>query len=167
MAAKRQLVVFRIGAEEFAIDIMLTREVVLMREITPVPETEGYVEGVMNLRGNLVPVLDFRKRLHAARKAADANQRIIITNLSGRMAGLIVDGASEVIRISEDIVEPAPDLIAEIGAAYVEGVVNLKERFIILIDLSKALSGEIVGELDEVLAVLASRRHRLAPAQAV
>src|SRR6266851_4057796 len=65
LGAKRQLVVFRVGGEEFAVDIMLTNEVVLMREITPVPETEGYVEGVMNLRGNLVPVLDFRKRLRA------------------------------------------------------------------------------------------------------
>ena len=67
MGARRQLVVFKVGAEEFAVDIMLTREVVLMREITPVPETETYVEGVMNLRGSLVPVIDFRKRLRAFR----------------------------------------------------------------------------------------------------
>jgi len=72
LGAKRQLVVFRVGSEEFAVDIMLTNEVVLMREITPVPETEGYVEGVMNLRGNLVPVLDFRKRLRALGTAESA-----------------------------------------------------------------------------------------------
>lgn len=167
MAAKRQLVVFRIGVEEFAIDIMLTREVLLMREITPVPETEGYVEGVMNLRGNLVPVLDLRKRLRASRNTTNRDQRIIITDLAGRMAGLIVDGASEVIRISDDLVEPVPDLILEIGAAYVEGVINIKNRFITLIDLSKALSGEIVGELDHVMRVLSSSREQIAPAQAV
>ena len=112
MAARRQLVVFRVGTEEFAVDIMLTKEVVLMREITPVPETEAYVEGVMNLRGSLVPVLDFRKRLRAFSTTAHADHRIIIANLDGRTAGLIVDGASEVIRVSEDMIEPVPHLIS-------------------------------------------------------
>src|SRR5882672_5952158 len=105
LGAKRQLVVFRVGGEEFAVDIMLTNEVVLMREITPVPETEGYVEGVMNLRGNLVPVLDFRKRLRALGTIAASEHRIIIARVDGRTAGLIVDGASEVIRISQEMIE--------------------------------------------------------------
>ena len=159
--------VFRVGTEEFAVDIMLTKEVVLMREITPVPETEDYVEGVMNLRGNLVPVLDFRKRLRACPTAAHMDHRIIIANLDGRTAGLIVDGASDVIRVSEDMIEPVPHLISELGAGYVEGVVNVKGRFITLIDLRKALSGEIVGELDEVIRVLARQSEPVTPAKAV
>jgi purine-binding chemotaxis protein CheW len=160
-------VVFKVGAEEFAVDIMLTKEVVLMREITPVPESESYVEGVMNLRGSLVPVLDFRKRLRATAANVSADQRIIIANLDGTTAGLIVDGASEVLRVSDDLIEPVPELITEMGAAYVEGVINLKNRFITLIDLRKALSDEIVRELDDVMKVLSSRRRQLAPAQAV
>ena len=167
MAVRRQLVVFRVGSEEFAVDIMLTKEVVLMREITPVPETEAYVEGVMNLRGSLVPVLDFRKRLRAFGTPADADHRIIIANLDGRIAGLIVDGASEVIRVSDDMIEPVPHLISEMGAGYVDGVVNLNDRFITLIDLRKALTGEIVGELDEVIRVLSAQRYPLTPSQAV
>ena len=165
--ARRQLVVFRVGAEEFAVDIMLTKEVVLMREITPVPESESYVEGVMNLRGSLVPVLDFRKRLRATATNVSADRRIIIANIDGTTAGLIVDGASEVLRVSDDLIEPVPDLITEMGAGYVEGVINLKNRFITLIDLRKALSDEIVRELDDVMRVLSSRRRQLAPAQAV
>jgi len=167
LAIRRQLVVFRVGTEEFAVDIMLTKEVVLMREITPVPETEDYVEGVMNLRGNLVPVLDFRKRLRACAGSAHLDHRIIIANLDGRTAGLIVDGASDVIRITEDMIEPVPHLISELGAGYVEGVVNVKGRFITLIDLRKALTGEIVGELDEVIRVLARQNEPVAPAKAV
>ena len=159
--------VFKVGAEEFAVDIMLTKEVVLMREITPVPETEAYVEGVMNLRGSLVPVLDFRKRLRAFRTTSHAHHRIIIVNIDGRTAGLIVDGASEVIRVGEDMIEPVPHLISEIGAGYVEGVVSFQDRFITLIDLRKALTGEIVGELDEVIRVLARERAPLTPAKAV
>jgi purine-binding chemotaxis protein CheW len=167
LAAKRQLVVFKVGNEEFAIDIMLTNEVVLMREITPVPETEGYVEGVMNLRGNLVPVLDFRKRLRALGTTSRAEHRIIIANVDGRTAGLIVDGASEVIRVSDDMIEPVPDLIWEIGAGYVEGVVRVNDRFITLIDLRKALSEEIGAQLDEVITVLSRGREQLAPLRSI
>lgn len=165
--ARRQLVVFRVGTEEFAVDIMLTKEVVLMREITPVPETEGYVEGVMNLRGHLVPVLDFSKRLRAFRPSTDRDRRIIITNLDGRLAGLIVDGASEVIRVSDEMIEAVPDLMSEIGADYVQGVVNLNGRFITLIDFEKALSGNVAGELDQVIDVLSRARRIVAPAQPV
>lgn len=146
---------------------MLTHEVVLMREITPVPETEGYVEGVMNLRGNLVPVLDFRKRLRALGTTAVAEHRIIITKIDGRTAGLIVDGASEVIRISDEMIEPVPDLVWELGAGYIEGVVKLNDRFITVIDLRKALSEEIVAELDEVVAALSSGRGHIAPARSM
>lgn len=163
---RRQLVVFTVGTEEFAADIMLTREVVLMREITPVPGTETYVEGIMNLRGSLVPVLDLRKRLRARRTMEPADQRIIIVQLEGRSAGLIVDGASEVIRVSDDLIEPVPDLISETGSGYVEGVISLKGRVITLINLQKALSGEIVSELDAVMSVLSSRREQIASAQA-
>ena len=167
MGAKRQLVVFRVGGEEFAVDIMLTNEVVLMREITPVPETESYVEGVMNLRGNLVPVLDFRKRLRALGTTASAEHRIIIAKVDGRTAGLIVDGASDVIRISEEMIEPVPDLVWEIGAGYIEGVVKVNDRFITVIDLRKALSEEIVAQLDEVVAALSIRREHVAPARSM
>ena len=163
---RRQLVVFKVGTEEFAADIMLTKEVVLMREITPVPGTESYVEGIMNLRGTLVPVLDFRKRLRARPTAAPAEQRIIIVQLEGRSAGLIVDGASEVIRVNDDLIEAVPDLISETGVGYVEGVISLKERFITLINLQKALSGEIVSALDEVMTALSTRTQEPAPAQA-
>jgi purine-binding chemotaxis protein CheW len=154
VAAKRQLVVFKIGGEEFGIDILLTKEVVVMREITSVPETEEYVEGVMNLRGNLVPVIDLRKRLRASGAPASEERRIIVGEFDGRVAGLIVDSASEVIRVAGEQVEPAPDIIAELGAGYVLGVINFNDRFITLIDLSKALSSEVVTELDEVIRAL-------------
>src|SRR5262249_30187560 len=136
-----------------------------MRDITTVPETEDYVEGVMNLRGNLVPVIDLRRRLRASGISSHEERRIIVVQLDGRVAGLIVDGASEVIRINEDQIEPAPDVITELGAGYVLGVINLGSRFITLVDLSKALSGDVVTELDQVISALSAHRSPEQPAQ--
>lgn len=150
---KKQLVVFTVGGNEFAVDILITKEVVPMRDITPVPETPDYVEGVMNLRGQLVPVLDLRKRMRAAPRQTK-EERIIITNLDGKHLGLIVDRASQVVRVGQENIEPAPDIVYEVGASYVEGIVNLGERYVTLIDLRKALKEEVVCELDEVVKLL-------------
>jgi purine-binding chemotaxis protein CheW len=145
------MVVFKIGVEEFAIEIAWAKEIVLMRPITPVPETQDFVQGVINLRGNLLPVLDLRKRLRAGKTEESPSERIIIVTLDGKQTGLIVDGASEVIRVSDEMIEPAPDVISEIGADYVAGIINLGSRFITLLDLPRALSGEVIRELDEVM----------------
>ena len=154
MAIKQRLVVFKVGGEEFAADILLVKRVEVMRDITPVPETRAFVEGVMNLRGNLVPVIDFRKRLRASGQFECDDRRIIIVNLGEKLTGLIVDDASEVIRVEDGMVESPPDIIQEIGADYVAGVVNLGGRFITLIDIKKALTDEITCELDEVMEIL-------------
>jgi len=158
MLTKRQMVVFKIGSEEFAIDIALTKEIVAMRPITPIPETLDYVMGVMNLRGNLLPVLDLRKRLRAGTDAGNASQediRIIVSRMESQQVGLIVDGASEVVRVTDEMIEVPPDVITEIGADYIAGIINLKGRYITLLDLEKALKGEITHELDEVRGLLA------------
>jgi purine-binding chemotaxis protein CheW len=162
VAAKKQMIIVRVGAEEFAVDILLVKEVVMMCDITPVPETESFVEGVMNLRGKLIPVLDLRKRLRARRLSDSIDQRILIVRRNDRLIGLIVDGTSEVARISSDMVEPAPDIIRELDAEYVSGIVNLNERFITLMNLEHVLTGEVTSELDQVMAAL-GRHDRPAP----
>lgn len=151
MAVKQRLVVFKIGDEEFAADIMLVKRVEIVGDITPIPETHNYVEGVINLRGNLIPVIDFRKRLRASGRGGADDRRIIIVNLDGKLTGLIVDDASEVVRVEEGMVEAPPDIVSEMGVDYVAGVVNVKGRFITMVDLRKALTDEITCELDEVM----------------
>lgn len=160
---RRQLVVFKVGGGEFAIDILLTKEVVTMREITPVPETEAYVEGVMNLRGNLIPVLDFRKRLLAGYPGSQDDRRILITHFDDRLIGLIVDRASEVVRVEEGAIEQPPDIILESGADYITGIINLGDRFIALIDLNKALNEEITCELAKVMQALSRAEEGSSP----
>ncbi|HXG90774.1 MAG TPA: chemotaxis protein CheW [Blastocatellia bacterium] len=156
---KRQLVVFKVGGEEFAVDIMATKEVVVMREVTPVPETDKYVEGIMNLRGSLVPVLDLRKRLRAPSAGTHKDRRIIIIHHEGKLVGLIVDGASEVIRVSDDMIESPPDVIAESEVGYISGIIAMKDRFITLIDLKRALTEDVAQSLDQVMELLASGRE--------
>jgi purine-binding chemotaxis protein CheW len=162
MLARRQMIVFKIGAEEFAIDISLTKEIVPIRPITPIPETQSYVTGVMNLRGNLVPILDLRARLRAGKSSEGgihtlpADARIMIVKLEGNHTGLIVDGASEVIRVTDEMIEPPPDIITEIGADYIGGVIHIGDRFITVLDLHNALTGNITHELEEIHRLLAA-----------
>jgi purine-binding chemotaxis protein CheW len=150
----RQLIVFKVGVEEFAIDILLSKEIVVMGNITPVPETEDYVEGVMNLRGNLVPVIDLKKRLRASNAGSERHNRIIIARLEGKLIGLMVDDASEVLKVSDEAVEPPPDVITELGIDYIAGIVNINGRYITLLELNKALTAEILSDLDEVMSLL-------------
>jgi purine-binding chemotaxis protein CheW len=167
VAIKRQLVIFRIGSEEFAIDIIHAKEVVVRGEVTKVPGTASFVEGVMNLRGSLLPVMDLRKRLRARPTASPAETRIMVVNLGGKLIGLIVDAASEVIRVGDEAIEPPPDLITESEIGYVEGVVNLRGRFITLIDLRRVFEGDVLWGLDEVVAAIREGRGQRVPAQAV
>jgi purine-binding chemotaxis protein CheW len=160
-------VVFRIGVEEFAVDIMHAKEVVEMRDITPVPETRPFVEGVMNLRGSLVPVLDLRRRLRARPASATRGTRIMVVQVDERLLGLIVDGASEVVRAGEESIEAPPDIISESEVGYVEGVVNLGGRYLTMINLKRVLTEEVGRDLDEVVAMLAAARTPTAPAIAV
>jgi purine-binding chemotaxis protein CheW len=155
MPLRRQMVVFKIGREDFALDILRAKEVVVRREITPVPDAAVCVEGIMNLRGNLVPVIDLRKRLRAAQSDCETEERIIVVDVDGMLAGLIVDGASELIRVSEGDIEKVPDLLTDIGASYLTGIINQDGRYIGLIDVGEVLNGEVRCELGRVAEVLA------------
>ena len=157
MPLRRQMVVFKIGREDFALDILRAKEVVMMREITPIPEAADSVEGILNLRGNLVPVLDLRKRLRAARVNAETEQRIIVVDVEGMAVGFIVDGASELVRVSDNEIETIPDLLKEIGVNYLKGVINQNSRNIAVVDVDEILNGEIRCDLNRVMEIVAAR----------
>jgi purine-binding chemotaxis protein CheW len=151
--AKKQLVVFQIGKEQFAMDISLAKEVVPLADLTPIPDAPEFVGGLMNLRGALVPVLDLRKRLRAG-SWTSPEPRIIVANLDGVLTGLIVDGACEVRGVEEREIEPPPDVIREVGADYVAGIIHLPDKAITLIDIGRAFEAEITAKLDEVIKLI-------------
>jgi purine-binding chemotaxis protein CheW len=137
-----QLVTFRLGSEEYGIDIMKVQEIIRIQSITRVPQMPAFIEGVINLRGSVIPVLDLRKRFEMEGTAIDHEARIVIVNVDGRTIGVVVDAVSEVKRLSESQIEPPPPVVAGIGHEYLRGVGKLDGRLIILLDLEKILSSE-------------------------
>ena len=145
-----QLVGFRIGRETFGIPIGLVREIVRMMEITVVPDAPDYVEGVINLRGRIIPVIDLRKRFREPGIAPDKRNRILVAEVEGRFVGLIVDAASEVLKLARGEIEPPPELLQENDLSYVTGLGKRNGKLIILVDVEKILSRGELGRLSEL-----------------
>lgn len=136
----RQLVTFTLGGEEYGVDIMKVQEIIRLQSITRVPQMPDFIEGVLNLRGNVIPVIDLRKRFNLNVTEQTPHTRIVVINVSGRTLGVIVDAVSEVMRLSDDQIEPPPPVVSGIGHEYLEGVGKVQGRLIILLDLDKILS---------------------------
>jgi purine-binding chemotaxis protein CheW len=137
-----QLVSFNIGNEEFAVDILKVQEINRMADITRVPKSPPFVEGVINLRGKVIPIVDLRKRFNLEERKATKETRIIVVDMDGKVVGLIVDSVSEVLRLPADTIEPPPPIVAGIESEYIKGVGKLDDRLLILLDLNKIFSSE-------------------------
>jgi purine-binding chemotaxis protein CheW len=144
MTKELQIVGFRIGRETFGLPISQVHEIVRPPEVTNVPHAPEYVEGVMNLRGRIVPVIDLRKRFGGGSEETSRKTRVLVVNVDSRAVGLLVDSASEVLRISEAQIEPPPNVFTDDATNYVTGVAKYQGRLIILVDLKRILeSGEL------------------------
>lgn len=137
-----QLVSFNIGSEEFGVEILKVQEINRMVDITKVPQAPHYVEGVINLRGKVIPIIDLRKRFNLEIKAHDKNTRIVVVDINGSIMGMIVDAVSEVLRLPADTIEPPPELVTGINSEYIKGVAKLKDRLLIFLDLSQVVAAE-------------------------
>lgn len=144
-----QLVTFNIGREEFGVDILSVQEINRMTEITRVPNSPNFVEGVINLRGRVIPVIDLRIKLGLEKKDYDKNTRIIVVEVSERVVGFIVDSVNEVLRISADLTETPPDAVTGINSDFIKSVGKLEDRLLILLDIQKTLSEKETLELVE------------------
>lgn len=142
-----QLVSFTIANEEFGVDILKVQEINRMFQITKVPNSPSYVDGVINLRGRVIPVIDLRTKLNLPRKPHDKDTRIIVVDLDGKTMGFIVDKVKEVLRIPNSIIEPPPDMVAGLNAEYITAVGKLEDRLLILLDLEKIISVQEKEEL--------------------
>lgn len=152
MTKDLHLVGFRIGRETFGVPINLVHEIVRVPEITSVPDAPAYVEGVINLRGKIVSIVDLRKRFGEREIVPHKKNRILVAELEGKMVGLIVDAASEVLKIPPSEIDAPPNVFEENEVHYVTGVGKLNGRLIILVDLTKILErGELrrIGDFND------------------
>ena len=147
VADEVQLVVFSLGREEFAVEVTQVREIMRMEEITRMPKTPAYVEGIINLRGQIIAVIGLANRLNLESDERSADTRIIVVEAGEVKVGMIVDSVSEVLRVSTEAVEASPTLVTDISSAYLQGVVKQDNRLIILLDLTKVLSVEEIANL--------------------
>ncbi|RRD70090.1 MULTISPECIES: chemotaxis protein CheW [unclassified Desulfovibrio] len=137
-----QLVTFSIGDEEFGVNILKVQEIIRSMEITKVPRAPEFVEGVINLRGKVIPIIDLRRRFGLKPKAHDKNTRIIVIEITNIVVGFVVDAVSEVLRIPASTVEPPPPVVAGVDSEYISGVGKLADRLLIMLDLDRLLSSD-------------------------
>jgi purine-binding chemotaxis protein CheW len=137
-----QLVSFRLGDETYGIEITRIREIILVGEITQVPETPHYIKGLINLRSTVIPVIDLRARFGLAEGEMTDDSRIMVLNVGSRTIGIVVDAVSEVLRVAGDQISPAPPTIASLGNEYMTGLVRLDEQLLILLDVDQLFGEE-------------------------
>ncbi len=134
-----QLVTFRLGLNEYGIDIMQAKEIIKMEKITIIPNSPDYVEGVINLRGSVIPIVDLKKRFTLEESDGEKNTGIIIVSVNGIDMGIIIDSISKVVTIHGDSIQETPHMFAGVGQKYIRGVARLDEKLLVILELSELL----------------------------
>ncbi len=149
-----QLVTFQLSEELYGIDIMDVKEIVRVQEIRPLPNAPTYVEGLFNLRGEIIPIINLHKRFHLRKAQLDDDEDLlsgfIIIDLDGMKLGVIIDKVERVISIDSNEIQPPPQMLSGIGAEYIQGVANQKNGYLIILDIRKLFSAKELQKIVEV-----------------
>jgi len=143
---EEQMVTFSLGTEEFGVDIMKVQEIIRIPPITRVPKAPDFIEGVINLRGNVIPVVNLRVRFGMPPGEETDLSRIIVLQIDNKIFGVRVDGVTEVMRLSEESIEPPPTIALGLDANFIRGVGKIGDRLLILLELDKIMDGEFMNE---------------------
>ncbi|QDU64744.1 Chemotaxis protein CheW [Planctomycetes bacterium Pan216] len=146
--ATRQVVGFHLGDEQYGIEITKIQEIILVGEITRIPHVPVYIEGLINLRGSVIPIIDLRKRFGIEARAMTDDTRIIVVNVRNKTIGTIVDAVNEVIRISHEQIDPAPPTITSMGREHIAGLAKLDQRLLILLEIEKVLDQDSLEQVE-------------------
>lgn len=137
-----QMVGFRLGNEEYGIEINKVREIILVGDITQVPETPPFVKGLINLRSMVIPIIDLKLRFGLPEMPRTDETRIVVVNVGGKTIGIIVDAVNEVLRITQNQIAPPPPAVAGLEQEYLVGLAKLEDRLLILLDIENILMDE-------------------------
>jgi purine-binding chemotaxis protein CheW len=149
---EQQLVIFELANEFYGINIAVVESIIKMQAITQLPQTPAYVKGVTNLRGSVLPVIDLRTRFALEVKEDTKQTRIIIVTMGTIKVGVVVDGVSEVLRVSDELIEPLPPMVNSVNSVFLKGIVRLESRLIILLELGKVLDLNEQQTLEAMIA---------------
>ena len=143
----KQLISFTVGAEEYGLELLRVKEVIRMRQITWLPKAPACVKGIINLRGDVIPIVDLRERLGLQSIEDTAMTRVIVVEVEGRPVGMVVDSASQVVRVPADQFEPPPPMLGMATQGFITGVGKLDGKLIITIDVDRILSTEEMSQI--------------------
>ena len=148
---EKQLVIFKVGQEVFGVDIVAVEGIVKIQELTRIPQAPAYMEGITNLRGSVLPVIDLARRLGMPDQGRTQEARIMVVFAGEVKLGMIVSAVLEVLTIESSIIEPPPPMASTVNTEYIVGIVNIEKRLIILLDLVKVLTSDEKIQVAKVL----------------
>jgi len=149
--AVSQIVSFKLANEEYGVDIMSAQEIIMVGQITHLPQAPDYICGLINLRGAVIPIVDLRKRFALEAKEPDEHTRIIVVNVSEKTMGIVVDAVTEVQRVQADQIEPAPPSICRLDQDFIRGLVKLEDKLLILLNIDTLLSQKETAMLSKTV----------------
>lgn len=153
-SAALQLVTFQLGDETYGIDIMEVEGIVKVEDVRPIPNAPGYVEGIFNLRGEIIPVINLHRRFHI--KAASLSEEdqllsgFVIINIDGRHLAVAIDKVSRVVSVDQEQIQPTPEVISGIGTQYIRGVVNTDAGYLIILDIHRLFNVRELQQLEQI-----------------
>jgi purine-binding chemotaxis protein CheW len=145
-----QIITFNVGKEDYGVGIQIVKEVIRQREITRLPKAPAFVKGVINLRGDVIPVIDLREKFGLEEEEFTDKTRVIVVEVDRKSIGMIVDSVSHVVRLSRGQIEPPPPLVGGVSGEFIRGVGKLGERLIVLLNISRILTIEEKIELQKM-----------------
>lgn len=145
-----QYVIFELADEFYGVDIHQVRGIEKPMSLTRVPNAPEFVQGVCNLRGSVIPVIDLRRRLGLSAGTETKNTRVLIVNVDKYTVGMVIDNANDVVNINPDMIEPSPALVSGIDSEFIRGVAKINNRLLVLLDLNKILSVQEISDLEQI-----------------
>lgn len=151
-APKKEFLSFKLGQEEYCLDILSVQEIRGYDTVTAIANTPDFIKGVINLRGNIVPIVDLRIKFHLSEARYDATTIVIILNLNKKMIGIVVDSVSDVIALPVDSIREAPRFGSAINTEFISGMATMDERMLIVVDIQRLMSSDDLQLIEQVSA---------------
>ncbi|NDU85482.1 MAG: chemotaxis protein CheW [Ferrovum sp.] len=147
-----EYLIFALGEEEYGVDILKVQEIRGYDAVTRIANTPEFIKGVINLRGEIVPIVDLRVRFHVGEVRYDAFTVVIILHLAGRLVGVVVDGVSDVLRLTPEQIRPAPEITSALDTRYLLGLGTVDQRMLILVDIERLMKSEEMALMEKVVS---------------